>query len=233
MTHQWTALVKLAVPFLALFAVAEWLYQKQRVPAEYTRKLVHAGTGLLTLLFPIWLTTWWQAAALCGAFLIVLVISKRGGFLESIHGVARKTAGSGLYPVIVALAFAFYLYVAREFTLFQPHYYFYMPVLIMALADPVAALAGKGYQKKYQVQSGKTVAGSVAFFGVALGIVGLLMAIFATDTVSIVSMSTLLLAVSLAIFTTLAEKYSRNGWDNFFVPLAAMGVQWLFESGYR
>ncbi len=230
MTHQWIALVKLAVPFLALFALAEWLYQKQRVSAEHTRKLVHAGTGLLTLLFPVWLTAWWQAAALCGVFLIVLVISKKGGFLESIHGVARKTAGSGLYPVIVALAFGFYLYVAREFTLFQAHYYFYMPVLIMALADPAAALAGKWYQRKYRFQSGKTVAGSVAFFWVALVVGGLLMAIFATDKLPI---STLLLAVSLAFFTTLAEKYSRNGWDNFFIPLTAMGVQGLFELGYR
>lgn len=230
MTHHWTALVKLSVPFLALFAVAEWLYRNQQVQPEHTRKLVHAGTGLLTLLFPIWLTTWWQAAALCGAFLIVLVISKKWGFLESIHGVARKTVGSGLYPVIVALAFAFYLYVAKEFTLFQPHYYFYMPVLIMALADPAAALAGKWYQKKYRFQSGKTVIGSVAFFGVAFVISGLLMSIFATDDLSI---STLLLAVSLAFFTMLAEKYSRNGWDNFFIPLTAMGVQWLFESGYR
>lgn len=230
MIDQWVSLVKLAVPFVALFALAEWLYRKQAVQAEHTRRLVHVGTGLLTMLFPVWLTAWWQAAVLCGAFLIVLIISKKWDFLESIHGVARKTLGTVLYPIVVALVFIFYQYVSIQFTNFQPYYYFYMPVLIMAFADPAAAIAGRWYQKKQAYQSSKTVIGSLIFFGVAFAIAVLLTQIFAAPGLSAF---VFLLVVSLAFFTTLAERCSRNGWDNFFIPLTAMSVQCLLEAGYR
>lgn len=230
MIDQWAALATLAVPFLALFALAEWLYQKQDVQAENTRKLVHTGTGLLTMLFPIGLRTWWQVAVLCGAFLMLLVMSKKWGLLNSIHGVQRKTAGSGLYPVIVALVFAFYQYVSGQFSTFQPYYYFYMPVLIMALADPAAALAGKSYPRKQTHLSGKTYIGSVTFFCVAFVVDLLLMQLFGAGSLS---PTAFLLAISIAFFTMLAEKYSRNGWDNFFIPITAMSIQWLFEMGYR
>lgn len=230
MTAQWTILVKLALLFGTLFGVAEWLHQTQHVPAEHTRKVVHAGTGLLTLLFPVWLTAWWQAAVLCGGFLVILVVTKRVGLLNSIHGVARKTVGSALYPVIVALAFAFYGYGAEQFTHFRAPYYFYMPVLILALADPAAALVGRWYGQRRGVQTGKTGAGSGAFFVVALLVSGLLIQLFGPDEPTLTK---LLLTISIAVVTMLAERYGRHGWDNFFIPLATMGVQGFFELAYR
>lgn len=50
----------LAAAFLGLFGIAEWLFVTYKPQAEYTRKFVHIGTGLLSLLFPLLLTSVWS-----------------------------------------------------------------------------------------------------------------------------------------------------------------------------
>ncbi|HXC05663.1 MAG TPA: hypothetical protein VNZ86_12965, partial [Bacteroidia bacterium] len=49
-------LVLFTVSFMVLFALSETLFYRYQVQAEISRKLVHLGTGLLTLLFPLFLT---------------------------------------------------------------------------------------------------------------------------------------------------------------------------------
>lgn len=230
MNEAWLRLLLLAGLFLALFAVAEWLYQKRGMPAEHTRKLVHAGTGFLTLLFPLWLQHWWQVALLCGSFLLLLFISKRARFLNSIHAVNRQTHGSALYPVIVAIVFLFYLYSAAHFHSFQPPYYFYLPVLVMAVSDPVAALTGRWYQRKKGFTSGKTAVGSIAFFVTAFLTGAALMMLFRIKTFTFLQCLFLLLCVSVS--ATAAEYLSKRGWDNFFIPLVVILVLVLFETVY-
>jgi dolichol kinase len=220
-------LIMLAGLFLFLFALAEWLHQKRNLPAEHTRKLVHAGTGLLTLLFPVWLQQGWPVALLCGSFLLLLAVSKRARFLNSIHDVQRTTHGSLLYPVIVAIVFYYYLHSREHYRSFHPFYYFYMPVLIMAVADPAAALAGRRYQQKWGVVSGKTHIGSLAFLSVALLTLIILMVLFIQNKFDPVAHGALLFSLSLT--GTGAEYISRKGWDNFFIPLVLMIVQTLFE----
>ena len=227
MTGALFRLLLLAGLFLLLFAVAEWLHRKQNMAAEHSRKLVHAGTGLLTLLFPLWLQQGWQVALLCGSFLILLFVSKRFRFLNSIHGVQRPTHGSLLYPVIVAIVFYYYLYSKDHYRTFEPHYYFYMPVLVMALADPAAALAGRQYQRKKGTAPGKTHVGSFIFFCVALLVCFALIILFKQAVLSLLFF--LLLVSCLSLAATGAEACSRRGWDNFLIPLVLLIVQTLFE----
>jgi len=66
--NDWIILLKLSVLFLLLFTVAEWLYHKAKIKADYTRNLVHTGTGLLTLLFPVYFAHLWQVSIICVAF---------------------------------------------------------------------------------------------------------------------------------------------------------------------
>ena len=87
-------LLALVGSFAALFAGAELLYRVWRMNAETTRKVVHVGTGLLALLFPLALTSHWQVLALCGSFAVLLWISIRYKLLPSINGIRRKSYGS-------------------------------------------------------------------------------------------------------------------------------------------
>src|SRR5690606_10098770 len=103
-------MLTLAGAFAALFAAAEVLYRVWRMNAEVTRKVVHIGTGLLALLFPLVLTSHWQVLALCGSFAVLLWISIRYKFLPSINGIRRKSYGSLGYPISVYVSFLAYEY---------------------------------------------------------------------------------------------------------------------------
>src|SRR6478672_6779098 len=53
MNNQLLTTLMLAGAFLLLFAAAEAMFHLLRIRAELTRKTVHFGTGILTLLFPL------------------------------------------------------------------------------------------------------------------------------------------------------------------------------------
>lgn len=226
---HWLPVLWLGVCFLALFLIAELLHRLARVPAEYTRKLVHAGTGVLTLLFPVFLTEVWQVAILCGSFLVLLLISLHTGWLPSINAVERKTAGSWLYPIIVFLCFLFYEgSKGGEQIRFNRYYFFYLPLLLLAFCDPAAALAGGYWKRKYRdTPPGKTLAGSLAFFLLATLICLVCGLAFLKRPAPSNILPVTVLSVPIA--TTLAERVSGRGWDNFTVPAAAMLCIWAAE----
>lgn len=211
MNDNFIHLLWLSSFFLALFALAELLYRFAKVDAEHTRKLVHIGTGLLTMLFPIMFTHYAWVIGICAAFFSILSLSLRFGFLPSINAIERKSHGSLAYPVVVALAFVFYYFNNTG----QDLYYFYVPVLIMALADPMAALFGKKFPwGKYTIgKEQKTWLGSIAFFITASAV-----------TFFLVPTYDLLALILVPLVATLAEAFSSKGLDNLTIPLAVMGV---------
>ena len=91
--------------FLVLFGSAEILYHYFKIQAEYTRKYVHIGTGLLTLLFPILFSSHWSVLIICAAFLLLLVTSLKFNLLKSINAIGRFTLGSVMYPIVVYICF--------------------------------------------------------------------------------------------------------------------------------
>jgi dolichol kinase len=201
--------IALSACFLALFAFAELLYRVFNVQAEYTRKIVHIGTGILTLLFPMYFTSTWQVTLLCITFLAVLYISERIGLLPSINNVGRKTVGSLLYPIVVIIVFAFYR--------FNGLLYFYLPILAMAIGDPVAALVGN--VAKHETKGTKTNKGTISFFIVVSVVSAMLMYVLNDERYSIGEL--VAFAIPLAVLTAIAERVTGGGWDNFTIPVIA------------
>lgn len=222
MTSQLLPLIWLGAAFLALFTIAELLYRKFGVAADHTRSIVHVGTGLLTLLFPIVLHALWQVIVLCGSFLLILLASLRFGWLPSINAVNRRTQGSWLYPVIVTISFAYAQHMDGDpGPLFKPYYYFAVPLLLLAVCDPVAAAAGRIYRRKYpDAAPGKTFAGSFSFLSLACIITIAGAMIFTNGTIPAQYFIATGIATSYAV--TLAERFSTGGWDNFTIPMAAI-----------
>lgn len=209
----------LTAAFLTLFGVAEFLYYIGKVKVEYTRKLVHVGTGLLTMLFPIMLGNHWLVLFLCGSFALIILASLRYHFLQSVNGIDRKSHGSIAYPIAVYGCFWVYdYYKSRGLGAHHPSLYFYLPILILALCDPIAALMGKAFPKgQYTIgKDAKTVMGSMAFFVTAALISGCLLVFFASGDVkfpSIISFS-----LMIALMATAAESLSGKGLDNLTIP---------------
>lgn len=210
-------LILLSSCFLALFGTAELLYHFAKVNAEYTRKLTHIGSGLLTLLFPIMFTHYGWVIVISIEFFVLLLLSLKFNFLKSINAVSRKTYGSIVYPFVVILAFVFYYFKTTNAT--HDYFYFYLPMLIMTLADPAAALFGKRFPKgKFAVGSEyKTIVGSLAFFIVAFLINFLLL-----------PNPNFLFLMLIPLVATLAEAFTGKGLDNLTIPIAVMSVLYFF-----
>ncbi|MCB0696201.1 MAG: hypothetical protein KDC07_02485 [Chitinophagaceae bacterium] len=224
MSAELIILLQLAACFLVLFGIAELLYHFANVKAELTRKIVHIGTGLLTLLFPVYLSYTWQVVLICSSFLVLLLLSTRFRFLQAINNIDRKSAGSHLYPVIVVIVFIYYKYQSVSSS-FDDYLYFYLPVLLMAICDPVAALVGN---RLGQVKGQKTRAGSIAFFLSAVIVAVVLFSLFNTHAQSIAM--TIVYSLGIALFTAIAERYSKHGLDNMTIPLAAIAFLWMSEN---
>ena len=105
--------------------------------------------------------------------------------------------------------------------------FFYIPILILAICDPVAALIGQKWPKGHYKTLGytKTMSGSLAFFAVAVAICMALM----VGVEGISFQIALFVSASVALFTTVAEAYTHKGFDNLTIPLVAVVVLILFE----
>lgn len=205
----------LAASFLALFGLAEVLYHFLKIKVELTRKFVHFSTGFICLLFPVLLHSHWYVLALCSSFALILVVSKRFGLLKSINAIDRDSFGSLAYPVSVYLCYLVYVHYAN-------YLFFYAPVLILAIADPAAALVGKRWPLgRYAVgKETKSMMGSTAFFIAATFTA--IVCVRVNLTVSL--FYTLLIGIVTGTVTTLSEALSRKGWDNITIPLATLLV---------
>lgn len=214
----------LAVCFLVLFGLGEWLYHKIKVKVELTRKLVHFGTGLLTLLFPLMLDNAWAVLFLCGSFAFILFFSLKYNLLKSINAIDRKSHGSISYPIAVFGCYCFYeWYAGWPLRNGDALLAFYLPVLTLAICDPIAALSGKRWPLgPYKIGSEKkTLMGSAMFvFSAFLLSFALLQCLgFLDDPIE-----NCLAAAMLAIVSGLSEGLSRRGLDNFFIPFSVIVV---------
>lgn len=213
----------LACSFLALFGIAEWIYHTFKVKAEYTRKLVHCGTGFLTLLFPILLNNHWLVLFLCGSFAYILILSLKYNLLKSINAIDRKSYGSISYPLAVYISYLAYDWYKLEYNSFGNSYImFYLPVLILAICDPIAALTGKRWQYgKYKIGTEtKTLIGSGMFFLSAFMLSSVLLVVL--NHSGTYPIATIISALIVAFITTITEALSKKGLDNLFIPLSGI-----------
>jgi len=204
--------------FIVIFAIAEMGYHFLKLKVEITRKFVHIASGILCLTFPYYIQNKWLVLVLTVNFFLLLVISVKFNFLKSINGVERKTYGSFLFPFTIFILYCFY-----EFT--DLKIYYYLPLLIFALSDPIGALIGKKYPlKKYSLFGQfKSVGGSLAFLVSAVIICLIYFNLF-----PITETNTIVLTLIIALVSTITEGISFKGTDNITVPLVVALVMFLF-----
>ncbi|MNJ91931.1 Cytidylyltransferase family protein [compost metagenome] len=224
MINDLIAISWLSACFLGLFGVSELIHRTTSVKVEHTRKFVHFGTGVLTLLFPVFLSSSWSVLFLCASFAVILLLSLKYQFLPSINAIDRKSHGSILYPVAVYSCFLLYEYHHSDLM------FFYAPVLVLAISDPMAALFGKRWPKgEFTIgNDSKTVMGCSAFFGSALVILAVLGFLFYGSGFFTFEQLYLLILVSLG--ATLVEAVSGKGSDNLTIPLSVVLLLSLFAS---
>ena len=192
-----------------------WLQVRGKFSPEGARKGVHIAMGAITLSFPFLFSRPEPVVVLAllavGAMMAIRYVpmlrDRLGGVL---HGVERRSYGEIYYPIAVCVLFL----VAAD----TPVLYF-IPLLLLGLADPAAALIGirHGFAPYDTVEGTKSREGSVAFAAVAfLGVHVPLLLLTETGRAE-----SLLVACIVAILATILEAVSWRGLDNLFVPLGA------------
>jgi len=210
----------LGLVFLLLFVLSEVLYRYFNLRAEWTRKMVHILTGFIAMSFPLLIGDHWIVMALCTVFFVVLKVAKRLEYLPSINGISRKSSGGILYPIAVYSCFAFQQYMGNVA-------YFYLPLLILAVCDPLAAVIGlkRGVRAFPFTRGKKTWVGSMVFFISAFLISGLYLGWASSLELTTV----LIVSLIIAVGATLAEVFVQNGYDNISIPLSVVSVLFITQ----
>lgn len=199
--------------FFVLLLTAELWSRLGHPKPEWTRKLVHLGGGMIGLFLPWLIESPWVVLALTVSLSSLFLLGEKTKLLKSLHGVERKSRGSEYYPLAIFLVFA----IAAD----RPWLYV-SAVLVLALADAFAALAGTRYGAiRYEVEDEqKSVEGSAVFFFTAFLAMHLPMLLMSDLPRAVCVLAALLVAMLVTIF----EAISLHGTDNLFVPIAVVFV---------
>jgi phytol kinase len=191
---------------------------------EVLRKLTHAGMGSILLSCPFFFERFWPVAALSALFVALMGLRRWWPLLNRhlspvVDGVSRSSAGEFYFPLAVALLFVLAGANHREYCL---------PLALLSYADAAAALVGTRWGRCFFATPGgrKSVEGCTAFFLVALSL-GLGFLLVRRPALP---MAAMLIALNIALLTTLMEAVSWRGLDNLAIPLSAWAMLHFLET---
>lgn len=198
-------------------------YRRLKVKGEITRKFAHFTATLATVPFPYIFTSHWYVLILAAIFFVVLFATQYGRQLKSIHDIERKSVGSYLLPFSIYITFLISCLLNNKFL-------YILPMLILAVCDPMAAILGmsakknNGKIKLFGIKTTKTIIGSCAFLLTSF-VISLIALYFHR---AVFDLKTFWLAMAVALAGTLAELLSWRGSDNLSIPVGVVIVLVLF-----
>ena len=212
--ETWDALPQILIAVFAgllLLTIVRATERKTRWPTELARKFAHVGAGTIALSAPILFETHYPALMVTITLTGILVVSRRRGWLTSLHGQPEREIGDVLF---VWAAYLMFLLADGRLLLFLT------PVLVLTLADSTAALVGERYGRTRwpRTDCGRTVEGSATFCCVAFACALSMLVVF--SEVSLVH--GMALSLLLGFVTAAVEAAAPRGWDNVAVPFATL-----------
>ena len=209
MNHQFVLLFFFVFGYILLLIFCEHLNRRMNISSEYTRKLAHFVSTFSVLLFPRVFKDGGYVLAICAIFFVMLFIANIKRILQSIDGVERRTGGS--YLLALSVGICYHISVMLENGIL-----FTLPILILAICDPLAGIMGKYFHSKH-ILYGKTIAGSLTFL-----ISSLCISVFYLSVVH--HPSVFILSLMIALSASITELLSPRGTDNLTIPLIIAGV---------
>jgi phytol kinase len=212
-SDQWLAaglvLIALTVLIVGLrICRLRWHWQPETV-----RKLVHIGMGTVALTFP-WIFSSALPVFVLASVAFVMLLGLRyvpwlkttmGGVIDAVD---RVSAGELYFPAGIALSF----WLSDGDPLL-----YCVPILILTLADAVAALVGIRYGTKLftTLEGTKSYQGSFAFFVMAFFCAYLPLRLYA----HIALPQAALISLITGLLTVLVEAVAWRGIDNLLLPV--------------
>ncbi len=206
------------IGFGGILLLSEYLYNRFNIDQQYTRKIAHSLAAFASLLFLLKIFSPLIVLIIALFFSFLLFIGKKKDYFRSIDSIHEKTFGSIFLPISIFVVY----YLASRF---KNDLFFILPVLILAICDPLAWLAGtyfKGRTKRIVLLNRllrKTFFGSVVFFISAFIVILVTLVVFGYSFFTIIFLSLFVSGVD-----TFVEMISPYGTDNLLVPLVTAGL---------
>lgn len=210
----WLGIGLILISLIGLLAGLRRIKQRYAPHPELLRKLLHMGMGLITLTFPWLFDRLWPVLLLAAITIPGMWLLRHSRYLKAhlggvVDAVERhESLGEVYFPLGIAGLFIMSGGDPLRYTI---------PILLLALADALAALIGVRYgQRHYSTAEGyKSVEGSLAFFVTAFFSVHLPLLLFSESG----RLETLLIALILGLLMMLVEAVAWRGLDNLFIPI--------------
>jgi phytol kinase len=188
---------------LVILCISEFLWRRRKIQSELTRKFVHISAGSFVAFWSLLLSRD-QILLLSIAFVLVVAYSSYTQLFKAVHSVQRATWGEFMFAISVGTL----ALVAHS------HWIFSVSLLIMSIADGLAAIIGIKYGRSnsYRIFGyTKSVIGTLTFFISAMVIL-LAYAIFVPNIFSF-------WFIGIAVLATVLENLAVKGLDNIIVPI--------------
>lgn len=211
------------VGIVILLAFNELNYRRLKVKGEITRKFAHFAACLATVPFPYIFTSHWHILLLALLFGTFLFVTQYSNKLKSIHDIERKSVGSYLLPFSIYVVFFISCKLGIKII-------YVLPMLILAVCDPMAAILGMNIKK----MNGRIEVFGYKFNKTWLGSGGFLVTSFIISIIALYfnrglfDLKTFWLAFGISLVSTLGELISWRGSDNLTIPLNVVLMLVLF-----
>jgi len=206
---------------LAILAIiigcSELVRKKINLSISFTRKFVHILTGILIAITPLLLQQPYPLLVISGVFIALNWIAIQKKWMPGMHATEKVSYGTVFYPI------SFFILIIL---LWERHKtILVLSMLIMAIADAMAAIIGENVKKPVRYQfdgEQKSVQGSAVMLITTFFITALGLKFFASfENLSMDAKQSLWIAAIGAIIATACESISYKGSDNLTVPLGA------------
>ena len=207
----------LLVILVIILGCSELVRKKFDLSISFTRKFVHIITGILIAITPLFLERPYPLLIISGIFSVLNWIAIQKKWMPGIHATDRISYGTVFYPISFFILII--LLWERHLTILV------ISMLIMAIADALAAIIGEKIKKPIQYQfdsEPKSVQGSAVMLIASLLITIVGLKLFSPYEMLVSGFTQLFwIAAIVAIIATACESISFKGSDNLTVPLGA------------
>lgn len=194
------------------------LLKKKLLNQEQSRKFIHILTSNYVVIQYLFNQSLICAVFVPFLFVLINSISYKYNIIKSMERQGDSSKGTIWYVVSATIITAFSYYVEQK-------EYLLIVMLTLGYSDGFGAIIGRKYGKHY-FPNKKTIEGSLAVCGFSV------VPVFICSLFGIVSYD-ICLFLSIAVFVTVAEAFTSNGFDNITVPLITVFVLLMFgESNY-
>ena len=204
--------ISLVILYLGvIIALAESLNRLWGTNAEFTRKIVHIGSGNVVLIAWLLEIPSWVLIAASFIASIIALISYFLPILPSINSVGRKSLGTFFYALSIGI-------LAQVFWSTGHPQYLVIGILVMAWGDGRAAIIGQKFgQHPYEILGvKKTWEGSLTMMGVSFLVTSLIL-----SWVNLPILTVGIVSLMIAIVAMALEAFSKLGIDNLTGPLGS------------